>query len=250
MSPILCLGNSHLAALRRAYEARSDAEGPLLRFVSINKEPFQPNLTDGVLHPNLRKHLSPNDTSPLILMIGGNHHNVLGLVNHPTRFDFFLDEDPNLVAVTGAEIIPLGLVRAQLDQMLVKPVKDILAAIAATAASRPVFQMESPPPIADADHIRQFPGIFADKISRRGVAPDILRYKLWRVHSALMREYCDALNITFVPVPAAMQDDRGMLAKAAWSADPVHANEIYGHHLIAQISELVSADHKAIRDAS
>jgi PhoPQ-activated pathogenicity-related protein len=103
------------------------------------------------------------------------------------------------------------------------------------AARAPVIHLESPPPVPGA-HVVVFPGNFRDVIAQRGVAPDLLRYKLWRLNSLQYRDFCAASGIEYVPIPPEFQDANGMLAQAAWNEDPTHANPAYGASVLSRIA--------------
>jgi len=109
----------------------------------------------------------------------------------------------------------------------------ILAALA-RAAPVPLVQLESPPPIPSEAHLRAHPTVFAEAFARHGVAAAGLRWRMWRINSALMAEWCAAHAIPFLPVPDAMLDADGMLAPAGWGEDPTHANAAYGAAALRQ----------------
>lgn len=233
---VLAIGHSHLKALEKAYHARKGRNGTEelnLRFVQLRQDLFKPPIAGEKLHPAILAAIQERPWAAVICMIGGNLHNVLGLLNHPTKFDFVLAEAPDLPLQPDADVLPYGLVRRQFAARLAPQLK-IMSEIRAATAS-PVFHMESPPPIPSETHIRTYPGIFKDRIDAQGVAPAALRHKLWRINSDLYREICAAEGIEFIPAPAEMMDERGMLVEKAWNADPTHGNEIYGECLVRQI---------------
>lgn len=236
MPSALVIGHSHLAALHLAYRIRTECkqrEGVELHFIQLRNDRFRPAIVKEQLNPEIRKILNEISWGAIISMVAGNDHNVLGLVNHPIKFDFVLPEVPSLPLQSDADVLPYGLIR----RCLAARIRTKLAVISAlrTAVVAPVFHMESPPPIPSEGHIRAYPGIFKDKIDALGVAPATLRYKLWRVHSSLVREHCMTQGITFIPAPQAMQDEDGMLVEDAWNNDPTHGNRVYGEHLFRQI---------------
>src|SRR5439155_25855688 len=102
----------------------------------------------------------------------------------------------------------------------------------------PLIHLESPPPIPSEKHIRAYPSFYEAKIGQRGVAPAVLRYKLWRLHSSLVQEYCRALDITFLPVPPEVQDEERMLCERAWTDDPTHGNAYYGRCVFRQLARI------------
>ena len=235
MKRLLVIGNSHVEAVGQRYQADL-AEGRTpampIEVVNVLEPEFRPLLEGGVLNAAVVARLDHPDNGLVVSMLGGNDHNVLGLVNHPIPFDFVLPERPDLPLTPGADPIPSRLVRDQLRRRM-----EILSYLKVIRdhARQPMIHLESPPPIPDEDHIRRHPRIFRESIAEHGVAPAVLRYKLWRVHSEIFREACEAADITFLPVPADMQDADGMMIPGAWNPDPTHGNLFYGARLIEQL---------------
>jgi hypothetical protein len=48
------------------------------------------------LHPKLKEHLGEAAWDFLVLVCGGNEHNVLGIVRNKRPFDFVLSSEPDL----------------------------------------------------------------------------------------------------------------------------------------------------------
>ncbi len=133
-----------------------------------------------------------------------------------------------------AEILPARLVRATLLRAHGCAVQ-LLTALRERVTG-PLIHIEPPPPVPSADHIRAYPGVFAGKIAELGVSPASLRYKLWRLHSAILAELCGKLGIALLPAPADTQDAQGMLAEDCWNPDPTHANAVYGGRVLRDLA--------------
>jgi hypothetical protein len=235
----LAIGNSHTLALMAAW-ANSPSTAIELDFVRLHTaatpDPKTVQLVQGgALNPRLVQQINAFGPSRLLLLLDGNTHNIFGLVQHPEPFDFVLAEQPDLPLVKGAKIIPAGAVRAELEARLYGGGMSLLRK---TFATMPMTQVESPPPIPSEAHIRQHPGIFAEAIARRGVAPATLRYKLWRLHSSIVKDMCARSHVGFLPGPLATQDAQGMMRQECWNPDPTHGNARYGAQVIAQIEQL------------
>ena len=230
MRRIFVLGHSHLTALQRA---RIEAgAGPEMAFCGVTHADFHPESVEGRLHPAIMAQIEAMPAELYVSMLGGNDHCVLCLVNDPRPFDFVLPEAPELYTDPGAEIVPAGMLRAELLRRVTGHL-DTLAAFRATVRG-PMLHVESPPPIPSAAFIAINPDTFGPLLAARGAAPGLLRYKMWRLHSGLYREACERLGITFLPAPREMQDEHGMLPPEAWR-DATHANTLYGRHVLAQI---------------
>jgi len=143
-----------------------------------------------------------------------------------------LPEAPDLPVDPAADIIPAGLLRAELKRRIT-PRLDMLAALRAVVKGR-LVHLESPPPVPAAAFIASKPDTFSQVLAERGVAPAGFRYKMWRLHSALYAQACAALGVEFLSAPRQMQDAQGMLVAPAWR-DATHANALYGRHVLAQL---------------
>jgi hypothetical protein len=239
---VFIMGHSHVRTVAAAYDRRpDDRRGILCDFVVLNDPRFQPNVIDGPdgdsLHPAIRAGIAASRYDLHVSLVGGNDHNIFGLLNHPRPFDFVLPEDPTLPLERDREILPAGLVVRELTARMADRFRE-LRAYRRAVPERPLAHIESPPPVPSEAHIRRYPGVFAALIDKQGVSPAVLRFKLWRLHSMICRQLCSELDIHFVPVPPEMRDERGMLIEAAWNPDPTHGNQLYGEHVLAQLAAL------------
>lgn len=233
----LVIGNSHIMALKWAYDRLgvTGAARPLqCEFICVLNEPYHPPLVGDDLSPAVKEHLLRSEADFVVSMLGGNDHNSLGLVNHPRKFDLILPTDPGLPRQSDAEVIPYGTMKRVLADHL-RPTFRLLRLVK-TATRKPLYHLESPPPIPSEDHIKRHPVGFGDLIEKLGVAPAALRYKLWRLHSEIFRETCERHRVRFVAAPREMQDEQGMLIEQAWNPDPTHGNIHYGYRLYHQLS--------------
>jgi hypothetical protein len=229
MPALFFLGQSHLSALVHAWPAAAPA-GWAMDYLQEDSR----TLCDaGALRPNVRVLLAGHDA--YVSALGGNDHAVLAMLNHARRFDVVLPEAPDLPCEAGAELVPAGLLMAEIARRAAPH----LAALAAyrAAVTGPLLHVESPPPIPSAAHIEAHPGVFRDEIAARGVAPARLRYKAWRLQSAVYRQACARLGVTFLAAPAAMRDAEDMMREAGWNPDPTHGNAAYGAAVLAALAQ-------------
>ncbi len=92
---------------------------------------------------------------------------------------------------------------------------------------RRVVHLESPPPIGeDTRLVRDM--FHADFVPRNAKGPSSpwLRYKLWRIHSAIVRAACEAFGVEFLAAPAASLEG-GMFLRPELYDRPCHANAAY-----------------------
>jgi len=241
-APILAIGTSHLAALEEA--SRQNGSAPRVAFVQLRDPGYRGALvrSDGgatSLNRRLADDVTERSRELIVSLVGGNKHNIFGLLNHPRPFDFVLSEEPELPFTPGAECVPAELVADSLAKRAANELELLRTLRRATKV--PMVHMESPPPNPSVEHIRRHPGVFRDRIDALGIAPPHLRYKLWRVHSSVVRRVCAEVGIVFVPAPRESQDARSMMLEAAWADDPTHGSPWYGALVLRQI-------HTAARD--
>ena len=247
-----CIGHSHLVAIQTEYSSNRNSynkKNIFFNFIMLLDSRFK----------NYRHYLSRNKyfqlwwsfkifflvklftlrTNCIITSFGGNAHNIFGLVNLPEKFDFFLPQQKNSL-VKGARIIPLDIVESCLKNQGGFPETIwCLRAIRKIYKGR-IIQIESPPPIPNNKHLLKYAGPFKAQFNKFGPAPIQLRYKLWLIASALIKEECEKLNIEYIEAPKEMVDKNGYLKKKAWNLDTNHANLFYGKALINQIISLNS----------
>ena len=230
--PLLCIGHSHVACVARAAEA---AGIPLtaLNFWempgAILHDGDAPRFT-----PSLEQQLQQH-RGPVFSMVGGAAHGVLGMLVHPRRFDFVSPARPELPLDPAAELLPTSAVRSVLASLMTEYLALMLQI--RRLCSGPMFHLESPPPYADGVRMHadvpwgMFPGMC------REISPAPLRYKLWRLHSQIVREGCDGADVTFVPCPPESVDDTGFM-REPYYGDGAHANAAYGALVLEQMRRL------------
>jgi len=215
-------------------------------FIQLLAPRYRPSFADGVLNPaiveDLRAGIQAADIA--VSCMGGNAHSIFGLLNHPQPYDFSFNGEP---LMGDRRIVSRGLVRAALKEQMRASLK-VFAALR-TLIDRKMIHCESPPPIPSESHIRAHSGIFAKRIGALGVAPAGFRLKLWKLQSDIFREFCAANDIEFLPAPAAVFGEDGMLSPKAWGADPTHGNAWYGEQVISQLASHVSAGVRQRADA-
>ncbi len=234
----LIVGHSHIHAIQSAAKEQS---ADWLEFYSLRGKRPYPLVTDQcTLHPKLVDDINrvARHTDPLFLSLHGNHHFAFGIANHPVPFDFVLKDRDDLPIVKGIQVVPYAVVRESLRALIKVPLLDTIGAFRRQYRGR-LFFLESPPPVSSNEHIARHPAALQALIKEHGVAPAVHRYKLWRLHSLLVKEVCEACGIGFLSVPPESMDSAGFLVEHAWNPDPTHANVQYGHMVIESIKRLV-----------
>lgn len=248
------MGHSHVFAIKAAaatYQADLASERVRVETIRVGDEPHRDyrvrSLVGGIggfaWSAAMLEEISKAESEADLVFscFGGNAHNILGLVKHPRPYDFVLDDEPERPMAEGAEIVPMALIEDALARQGGYP-----ETIWSLRALRQTYKgllvhCESPPQIPSEAHLFKYAGVFKEKFDQFGVAPAELRYKLWRVHSRLIKRECEALGINFIDAPPEMMDAQGFLVEQAWNPDATHANTVYGLAVIRQLIALANS---------
>ncbi len=97
--------------------------------------------------------------------------------------------------------------------------------------------MEPPPPGQNGRKMRRFIPwpLFPDMLQE--VSKSAFRLKMWYMHSKLIGDVCDRLDIRFVSVPEQVANAGGYL-KDDYFHDGIHANQQYGELIIRQMEAM------------
>lgn len=242
---ILGIGHSHISAIWEAakYRSRSDVS---LEILNLRKfEPLRKSEVysiKGEVEEFIKK-----GAELIFSTIGGNTHNVLGLLKHPQPFDFVLPGREELPFEKNAKLISFDILKERVELQASHKLA-ILSMVKAVIGNQiPIYHVESPPPIENSEYIiSKLDGCFRQTLKQRGIdnieknviASSVLRYKLWRLHSQIFQEHCCEEGISFINVPAEAMSNEGFLLKEFWShSDVTHANQLYGECILKQLEE-------------
>lgn len=219
-------GDSHTHAVIRALR---DAAGAAVRFEvhqmkRLKNDRDIGDVTVEEAHALVRE-LEPDDV--VISLMGGNQHQILGLVQHQVPFDLFVDA-ADARPPAGIECIPrqalrdiFGMALRGKDWTRLSRIKE--------GARCPVFHMVPPPPKEDAAHIgRRHETAFVAGILDRGISPAPLRLKLWQLQGDVLRELGAETGIGILPPPEGSQTAAGFLKPEYYADDATHGNAAYG----------------------
>lgn len=230
--PILAIGHSHVACVQLA----ASEIGFEMSSFNFWLAPGASIAANGTLYlseelkDTIRKH-----SGPVLSFVGGASHVVLGGLVHPRRFDFVLAEQPELPVHPDAELLPQEAVRAMMRAHMggyLNLMKEIVE-----LASEPVCHFEPPPPCRDDQRImRTMPwSLFPDM--KREISTLPFRYKMWRVHGAIIRDWCAAHGVRFIVPPPESVDADGCITDRC-THDGLHGNPTYGALVVDQIRRL------------
>jgi hypothetical protein len=240
MYSFVAFGHSHIVAFAKGvYEYQASdlppeaprVEGHFLYLYDPAYTPVlqgRPEALD--LNPKLREHLTERSWNFVVLVCGGNEHNVLGIVRNKRPFDFVLGSAPDLPLQPGYELVPEALIREVLKKFMAESLQTMQAFRAATGL--PVMQLEPPPPLPNHRVLAYPRELVRATFFRRNIAPELIRHKLWRLESEIFAAFCKKFDIAYLPAPSSMIDKNGMLAEAGWGSDATHASQGYGLEVI------------------
>lgn len=184
-------------------------------------------------HPEIAQRLAEG---PVFSAVGGTVHNIIGLVRHPEPFDFVLPEQPDLPMDPAATVLPVAAVIAAIMARQ-QEYLDIIGLVRRTARGR-VYHLEPPPPLRDSGKIlADVPWMFFENLTSE-VSPAPLRYKLWRLATRVVRDYCELHDVGFVAFPHEAADTSGYL-RPEYYGDAMHVNRAYGALVLEQIRALI-----------
>lgn len=235
-SPLFCIGHSHVEAVEKAADA-SGRPIEAINFWEVEGGPLGQRDSQG--NPRFFDEIAErlrNHVGPVFSHLGGSPPNVIGTLRHPRPFDFVLPSEPDLPLDSDAEVIPSAAV-ATLLAKAGRPWFGLMRELA-RLSDGPIFHMEPPPPSEDSERMKKnvlwplFPGMLHE------VSPPIFRYKLWRLHSDVLRDVCRPLGIQLVPVSPRCQTPKGFL-DPRFFLDGVHGNVDYGALMIEHMEQFL-----------
>ena len=230
----LVIGDSHIFAIKQAVKGYAIGN---IECLYLRDKQYRPLYRGNLVNRKIRLAIKTGNTRAVFLSIRGNHHNILGLLNHPVPFDFVLKECPDLPLSDCAYIIPYS----QIHEIMLDMIKDkVLLPIRlfSRLMEQNLYYLESPPPNPSDEHIKKYPEIFKDKLAELGISPKNLRLKLWKLQSGIIKDTCGKYGIRFISVPESSLDGDGFLKEKYWSKDPTHANAEYGRLVVDQINKI------------
>lgn len=252
-------GHSHLGALIEAIANHSREDAPPGREAGLHINIFEnwkyggdcPYVVTGdngatVFNPRFLAasgHPGAIDESRHIFTsFGGNAHNAVGLIQHERAFDFILPEDPTLPLRDDVEIIPSGYVAGVLEAIMEWHAIQLTCLRAAT--EDPVYHLETPPPLADAEFVQKHLDLFFKvNFETTEISSQLLRFKIWRLQASLQRSRCRDIGVVYIEAPQESMDQHGFLKTQYYGRDATHANSAYGELVLRQIETMTGATH-------
>ncbi|OYU32014.1 MAG: hypothetical protein CFE39_05470 [Comamonadaceae bacterium PBBC2] len=239
---VFIIGDSHTDAVKHALKLRDTSEQGAVQFEAYRYSTVKNGKMIGDLSLDaIVDRISALDSTDLIIStIGGNQHQTLSLVQHPTPFDLYESNSPPALSDEGlCTTIP----RAQMWDYLEKGIRGgdgkRMQHLRANARCQ-VYHLSPPPPKEDAAHIlRRFETKFAEiGLLEKGVTPAALRLKMWRLQVEVLRHLTTEFGIGLLPPPENSLSDTGFLDPAFYANDATHGNTAYGVAVLNQIETI------------
>jgi len=197
-------------------------------------DPEEGFILNPVISDMVKETVNPEFKKIFVSMFGGNAHNALTLLEHPKPFDFILPENPSRERLKEALLLPSGYMRGFIDKLA--EVYMLNLATLRHAFPDTVVHIESPPPVgSDSFLMANLDKYFEGQYDNPRPAPRELRYKLWRLHSAIIRDHAEAAGVSFLEYPQNTTDAQGFLLPAYYSNDATHAGPAYGLEVLKQL---------------
>ena len=254
MSRVLLVGYSHLHALMRAYQQRvRQRRDEIFALDSLEFEPHgrhQPTAEQAVgslvnyqvIQADMERLIDHGKPELIVASLWGNQHFFLSVSRGPRPFDFVLPAEPDRELTEDAEVIPYDLVHGFLKSLCDKA--DEAPRFFREFTSLPIVSVAAPPPI---EHVLEIAGgtssaVLDARVKEYGLAPAVLRYKLWKVCEQIFRAKAKEQGITFLQVPPETADRRGFRYREYYGQDWIHASPSYGELVLKQVDKLLNPD--------
>ncbi len=224
---VLIIGHSHVDCLAHAIAQTGRDDFLAINLRSLAGVPFS-RLARRVVETAPTRH-----PDAVVVCVGGNQHNALGIVENPRPFSIGDMDVPNDHGAAPTRThIPYHVMRSYFASLLQPElIHDLFEAF--PGARR--FYLNPPPPLGDWSHLQRNPGIFRAKISL-GPPPPQLQMQLYRVQTDVLRGFAMDEDAEFLEAGPPLTDGSGFLAPPYYAADPTHGNAAYGTAMLDVIA--------------
>jgi hypothetical protein len=239
----LFIGHSHMVCVLNAAQAAGETfQAVSLKSVANESHMFgldRSRLIEDRGKPDFldeTKALIASGSEPVYSFISGIMHVQIGLrrLDDPSEpaFDFVLPEAPGMPLDAEADLIPSDAMREVIRREFKFRLR-MLQRLAEIAPGR-VVQFAPPPPVSDRwlEPLLEKTSVAATSLPNRWV-----RWKLWRLTVAVIREHVENLGARFIDTPAAALDRDGFM-RDDLVRNATHGNTAFGALLFDQIRSL------------
>lgn len=173
------------------------------------------------------------DPSKIFLCIDGNQHNAFSLLEHPKKYIVGNTAEDDSLSNSDRVFVPADVIADVLRQRM-EPTFQLEKALHERFSGSDIAHIAPPPPLSDANHIKNHPGIFKDRL-HLGVAPKLLRLSIYQIQMQLCKEQAAKLGSRFIEAPDQAIDEYGLLKSEYFNLDPTHGNIAYGRLMLDKI---------------
>lgn len=185
------------------------------------------------------KNRSKNNSINIVMLFGGNFHNILGLIKAEPAFDFVHPKFSSLELEKTANIVPYNALRDIFCNDL-SVHEEVINEISERFSKSNMLYLSSPPPLLDdAEVLKNLGEYFNIRHENPELVHPNVRFKLWKVYTEMTEQICKKHKISFVHVPTEIFDDDEMFLKLEYFKDATHANQKYANKLINKLSYLL-----------
>lgn len=260
MKNIILVGHSHTNCIYLEMKESFSSEFLVRRIHMVNilneiksmEVPEEVSLSDLVIQkieeiietlPKKKKWYSNNKEIKhninIIMLFGGNFHNIFGLIKAKPAFDFVHPKFSSLEFDKTAEIIPYNALR-ELFRSDLSVHEEIIKEIGKRFSELNIMHLSSPPPVFDGEKVMENLGsYFTIRHENPELVHKSLRFKLWKVYTEMAEQICDKYKVPFIHVPSEMLDEDEMFLKLEYFEDSTHANQKYANKLINNLYHLL-----------
>jgi hypothetical protein len=236
---LMIVGDSHSTAVA---EAASDWGAAEFSSVAVLRIPSKRGEHAGTPMDEIEDAVrSLEERDLLCSMVGGNQHQMIGLIQHEIPFDII--EPGGTVHATERLLIPYG---AMFDTFYehISEGRDgkHMRSLRGAARCRMVHAAPPPPKEEEADILKKYQTVFwALGIVEKGISPPQLRAKLGRLQVDVLGKICREMGIELIEPPPGTQSNDGFLFPQYHANDATHANAAYGRLVLDQLAAMASA---------
>lgn len=241
---VFIIGDSHTHAIKHALKYCKGVIAERVRGEAYRyARPKNGKVIGDLSEEQVLERVSALDPRDLVVStMGGNQHQTLALVQHPTPFDLCMPGEDCEPGASGTVVIPYAQMWDVLERGLRGRDGQRLRQLR-NAARCPIVHLVPPPPKEDSAHIlkRHETNFVEAGILEKGVSPAPLRLKMWRIQTAVLEALAREWDIALLPPPEETLTADGYLDPVYYADDATHANAAYGERVLKQIERLVAA---------
>lgn len=217
------IGHSHIACMAQAVrEGFSMAPAVALECVQLRTPSLLP-VNSGDERPV--KTFDPvrleallgglHDAAATVLQLRGNEHSMVALIAHAN--------------------LSITVIERRIRKQFAVGVVDLMTFLRGRLGGR-LAVLPPPPPVESDEHIRRYPGVFAQRIAQSGISPFPLRLHASRVYVSELRQLARELDLPVLELPEELFSEAGGLATPYLGRDATHANADCGRLLLERIA--------------